>query len=338
MTGKQTSDVPISFVDDLALQTWIYSGYIQDEWKLTPKLTFNYGVRFDLYDGLVRADQASPRAALGYKLFPSTTLHAGYARQMTPPETELVSVGDIKQLEGTTGAPPSKGNGTPTVERDHLFDAGITQQVIPGLNVGIDSYYKKASDLIDEGQFGPALIFETFNYNKGRVWGTEFTSSYTHDNLYTYANFAYSVAQGTQVESGQFNFTPDELKFISNHYIFLDHDQTFTSSAGGAYRWNGFTLTFDGIYGSGLRSGFANTGNLPFYIQLNAAVIKRIELAEKGAIELRFVVENLADHTYLVRNGTGVGGFADQYGPRRALYGGIKWELPFTKPAPALAP
>jgi hypothetical protein len=51
---------------------------------------------------------------------------------------------------------------------------------------------------------------------------------------------------------------------------------------------------------------------------------------------LRFVVENLADHTYLVRNGTGVGVFADQYGPRRAFYGGIKWELPFSKPpAPA---
>src|SRR5208283_4549603 len=32
ITGKQTSSFPISFVDDLALQTWIYSGYIQDEW------------------------------------------------------------------------------------------------------------------------------------------------------------------------------------------------------------------------------------------------------------------------------------------------------------------
>ena len=167
-----------------------------------------------------------------YKLFKGTTLHAGYARQMTPPETELVSVGNIKQLKGTTGAPPSKGNGNPTVERDHLFDAGVTQEVIPGLNVGIDSYYKKASELIDEGQFGPALIFETFNYNKGRVWGVEFTGSYTHENIYAYDNFAYSVAQGTQVESGQFNFAPDELKYINSHYIFLDHDQTFTNSAG----------------------------------------------------------------------------------------------------------
>src|SRR5579862_5733822 len=230
-TGKRPPNVPFGIVDNIALQTWIYSGYIQDEWKPTEKLTLNYGARFDLYDGLVRADQASPRVAAEYKLFNGTTLHAGYARQMTPPPTELVSVSTIAKFEGTTGAPASKGNGIPTVERDHLFDAGVTQEVVRGLNVGIDSYYKKAADLIDEGQFGPALIFETFNYRKGRVWGVEFTGSYSHENIYAYENFAYSVAQGTQVESGQFNFAPAELKYISSHYIFLDHDQTFTNSA-----------------------------------------------------------------------------------------------------------
>jgi TonB-dependent receptor-like protein/carboxypeptidase family protein len=332
--GVQSSPIPISFVDDIGLQTWIYSGYIQDEWKITEKLTFNYGVRFDLYDGLVRADQASPRAAFEYKVFKHTTLHAGYSRQMTPPETELVQVNNIKQLAGTTGAAPSKGNGTPTVERDHLFDAGVTQEVIPGLNLGIDSYYKKAVDLIDEGQFGPALIFETFNYAKGRVWGTEFTGSYTHENIYAYENFAYSVAQGTQVESGQFNFTPEELKFISSHYIFLDHDQTFTNSAGVAYNWRKWLFTIDGIYGSGLRSGFANTGNLPYYIQVDAGITRRVPLPNHaGTLEFRGAIVNLNDRTYLVRNGTGVGVFANQFGPRRAVYGGIKWELPFTKPA-----
>jgi outer membrane receptor protein involved in Fe transport len=339
ITHKQISDIPISIVDDIGLQTWIYSGYIQDEWKLTEKLTFNYGVRFDLYDGLVRADQASPRAALVYKPFKGTTLHAGYARQMTPPETELVQVGDIKQLKNTTGAPPSSGNGTPTVERDHLFDVGAEQEVIPGLNIGIDSYYKKATDLIDEGQFGPALIFETFNYAKGRVWGVEFTGSYTHENIYAYENFAYSVAQGTQVESGQFNFDPTELKYISSHYIFLDHDQTFTNSAGAVYNFRGWMFSIDGIYGSGLRSGFANTGNLPFYIQVDAGITKRVPVPNNGGVlEFRGAIVNLADHTYLVRNGTGVGVFANQFGPRRALYGGIKWELPFTKPASTQAP
>ena len=55
-------------------------------------------------------------------------------------------------------------------------------------------------------------------------------------------------------------------------------------------------------------------------------------------LEFRGAVVNLADHTYLVRNGTGIGVFADQYGPRRAFYGGIKWELPFTETASAQTP
>ena len=335
--GVPTSNVPISIVNNVALQTWIYSGYVQDEWKPTEKLTLNYGARFDLYDGLVRADQASPRVAVEYKLFKGTTLHAGYARQMTPPPTELVSTTSIAAFENTTGRPNSRGNGTPTVERDHLFDVGVTQQVIPGLNIGIDSYYKKAVDLIDEGQFGPALIFETFNYAKGRVYGVEFTGSYTHENIYAYENFAWSVAQGTQVESGQFNFAPDELKFINSHYIFLDHDQTFTNSAGVVYNWKGWMFSLDGIYGSGLRSGFANTGNLPFYIQLDAGITKRVTVPNHGGVlEFRGAIVNLNDRTYEIRSGTGIGVFAAQFGPRRALYGGIKWELPFTKPASAI--
>ncbi len=337
--GMQSSSIPFSVTDNLALQTWVYSGYMQDEWKMTEKLTLNYGVRFDLYDGLVRADQASPRIAAEYKLFKGTTLHAGYARLFTPPPTELVSTTSIAAFEHTTGAPASRGNSTPTVERDHLFDAGVTQDVLPRLNVGIDSYYKKATDLIDEGQFGPALIFETFNYNKGRVWGVEFTSSYTHENFYAYDNFAYSVAQGTQVVSGQFNFTPAELRYINSHYVFLDHDQTFTNSAGAVYTWHGFAFSIDGIYGSGLRSGFANTGNLPYYIQVDGGITRRVTLPNHGGVlEFRTAMVNMNDHIYQIRNGSGIGVFAAQYGPRRALYGGIKWELPFTKSAGAQTP
>jgi outer membrane receptor protein involved in Fe transport len=330
-----TSTTPTLIVDNRALQTWIYSVYAQDEWRPIEQLTINVGARFDLYDGLVRADQASPRVAAEYTPVKGTTLHAGYARYFTPPPTELVSVSTIAKFEHTTGAPASTGNGTPTVERDHYFDVGITQQVATGFNVGIDSYYKKARDLIDEGQFGPALIFETFNYDKGRVYGVEFTSSYARENLYTYANFDYSVAQGTNVVSGQFNFAPDELAYIHNHYIFLDHDQTFSASSGAAYRWQGFTFSVDGIYGSGLRDKFANTGNLPYYIQVDAGITKRFVLATVGAMEARLAVVNLNDRTYQIRNGTGIGVFAAQYGPRRAFYGGIKWELPFFR-APAV--
>jgi hypothetical protein len=32
--------------------------------------------------------------------------------------------------------------------------------------VGVDAYYKLARDLLDDGQFGAALVLDAFNYEK----------------------------------------------------------------------------------------------------------------------------------------------------------------------------
>ena len=37
---------------------------------------------------------------------------------------------------------------------------------------------------------------------------------------------------GKDVTSSQFDFDPGDLAYIQNHYIYLDHDQTFTGSGG----------------------------------------------------------------------------------------------------------
>ena len=89
--GFQTSDQPFQVVDDTALTSWLYGIYLQDEWHPVKKLTINTGVRFDLYDGLTRSDQASPRVGMVYQLFEGTALHAAYARYFTPAPLEAVS-------------------------------------------------------------------------------------------------------------------------------------------------------------------------------------------------------------------------------------------------------
>ena len=331
-SGMQLSDVPLPpIVDDRAITSWLYGIYLQDEWRPTEQVTVNFGSRFDLYDGIVRADQVSPRLGLAYKPFKKTTLHAAYARYFAPPPTELVTTETVNKFANTTGAPASPFASNPSPERSNYFDLGALQELLPGLNVGIDGYLKLSTDLIDEGQFGPAIIFSTFNYHRGRNYGVEFTSSYTRKNLSLYANFAYAVAQGIQVESGQFNFGLDELNYIANHYVFLDHDQTFTSSYGAAYRWNGFNFLLDGVYQSGLREGFANTRNLPYYIQVNIGATRDFTLPKVGDMQARISVLNLFDRTYEIRSGSGIGVFAPQFGPRRAVYAGLKWEIPFLK-------
>jgi hypothetical protein len=40
---------------------------------------------------------------------------------------------------------------------------------------------------------------------------------------------------------------------------------------------------------------------------------------------VRFDIVNLFDQSYQIRNGSGIGVFAPQFGARRGLYGGVTW-------------
>ncbi|WP_206995248.1 TonB-dependent receptor [Trinickia mobilis] len=321
--GNQTSDQPTTIADSSNKTGYLYSVYVQDEWKLADKLTLNYGVRYDKMNEYVDASQLSPRIGLVYQPTNATTLHAGYARYFTPPAFELVSNSQINLFNGTTNQSATTQNDPVKPERDHYFDVGVEQRLTPNLTVGLDAYYKQASDLLDLGQFGTALIFAPFNYQYGRVYGVEFTTSYKKDNVSAYLNIAYSNAQGKNVESAQYNFTPQELSYIASNWVYLDHDQRVTASFGGSYTFGRTTLTADGTVGSGLRSGFANTDKLPWYAQMNLAVIERFDEPMIGKFSARLVLVNAFDRVYELRNGSGIGVQAPQYGPERAIYAGI---------------
>ncbi len=94
-------------------------------------------------------------------------------------------------------------------ERAHYFDAGMTEQFTRAFSMGVDGYYKISRNLIDEGQFGSALIFSPFNYAKGNQYGAEVTANYTQGGFNAYANFGFERGTGEKIVSGQFLFGPD---------------------------------------------------------------------------------------------------------------------------------
>ena len=319
------NDAVTSVVSDHTKDGQLYGFYLQDEWKITDDLTMNYGARFDDMEQYVSANQLSPRIGLVYKATDTTTLHAGYARYFTPPPMELVSNGDIAGFANTSNAAGVAQNDPVKPERSHNFDVGATQKLGDRWEVGVDGYYKLVHDLLDEGQFGPALILTPFNYEHGYIYGSEFTATYTGDRLKAYGNFAFSRAMGENVTSAQFNLDPDELAYISNHYVHLDHDQTFTGSAGATYDLHhGTSVGLEGHYGSGLRDGFANTSHLPAYITFDASIEQKLDLIPHNETTLRLSVVNLTDASYELRDGSGIGVGAPQWGARRGVFAALE--------------
>jgi outer membrane receptor protein involved in Fe transport len=319
----------------------LYAGvYLQDEWKILPQVTINYGARFDMYASTFdHENQPSPRVNLVWKPTDSTALHAGYARYFTPPPLENVPQGDVAVFNGTSNQSAVQQDDPVKAERANYFDAGISQKITTHLQAGVDGYYKYAKEQLDDGLFGQTQILSAFNYTRGRIYGVEFTSSYNLGGFSAYANVAYSVAQGENWSSSQFLFDPTALAYVQNHWIYLDHDQRVTGTFGTSYLWKESNKTstqvsVDALYGSGLRQDgggtidaagdpIPNGSTVPAYYSVNFGVAQSFKLAHDRKLTARIDVVNLTDDIYQLRSGSGVGVNAAQYGERLGFFGSL---------------
>ncbi|MBI3367134.1 MAG: TonB-dependent receptor [Burkholderiales bacterium] len=320
--GNQTSGTPLLIQDNTRIDGHLWGVYLQDEWQPFKPLTINYGLRYDQVRTVVDDGQLSPRVGLVYDLSKRLRVHAGYARYFTPPPTEKIDTTSVQKFIGTTNALPSDANTAVKSERSDYFDAGVAFQLTPQITLGLDGYYRKVRHLQDEGQFGNALIFSAFNFEQGRIRGLELSASYKDKALSSYLNLGLTRARGKGVETGQFNFEQAELDYIGANWVHLDHEQRLSASAGAAYRFgDSLTLSADALYGSGLRNGFANTEHLPSYTTVNLAAVKAFDFGPGlGKVDARIAVLNLFDRVYQLRDGSGIGVGASQYGARRTLF------------------
>jgi outer membrane receptor for ferrienterochelin and colicins len=332
--GAQTGGL-LSVPDDGSQTQWLESLYLQDEWQLLPELTINYGVRLDRYEAYSSGNQLSPRLNLVWEAGIGTTLHAGFSRYFTPPPFELVSNETLSKFLGTSAAPGVAVDSTPSAERSSYFDLGAQQKLLGNLTLGVDSYYRRSQNLIDEGQFGAPIILTPFNYLKGKIEGVEFSGNYATTAFSAYANLALQSALGRDIVSSQFNFSANELSYIADNYIHLDHEQHLTASAGTSYLWERNRFSADMLFGSGLRADLAlpdgedipNGAHLSSYTQINLGVSHAFHLEDTKPLTVRIDVINVLDRSYEIRDGTGVGVGAPQFGPRRGFFVGLSKDL-----------
>ena len=129
-------------------------------------------------------------------------------------------------------------------------------------------------------------------------------------------------------------FDQATYEYLLTNWHYTDDMQMMTGSAGVSYRWYGNLLTTNLIYGSGQRTGDLSDGvapnslSTPPYVVVNAGVSREFVWSpDAKPLTLRFDIVNLFDKIYVLRDGSGIGVFAPQYGARRGFYVGVSQKL-----------
>jgi outer membrane receptor for monomeric catechols len=68
-----------------------------------------------------------------------------------------------------------------------------------------------------------------------------------------------------------------------------------------------------------------NDGSVPAYYSVNLGVEQSYKLNKNQMLKARLDVVNLTDNTYQLRNGSGVGVNAAQYGERLGFFGSVSY-------------
>jgi outer membrane receptor protein involved in Fe transport len=329
---------PTEIAASLGQTGWSCSAWVQDEWRVRPQLTLNYGLRFDAVHQFAVGSQISPRLNAVWQATPTTVLHAGYARLFTPPPFQQGPAENLAQLNDfnntgltTSGAPPSTENSPVEVETANLIDFGAVQNLSGDFKLGADLYYKYAKNGVDFGQFGAPIITIPFNYGLVINRGVELTGTYQNGPFSWYGNLALAQQRAKSIVSAQFNFSPDDLAFIDTASIPTDHSQLVTGSSGVSYLWGDTRFSADMLGGTGTRTtlpgGTPNGASLPPYVQVNLSIQHRFKLPYVGAFKLRFDAINLLNAIYLLRSSTALGAFTPAYGPGRTFFAGLTKEF-----------
>ena len=311
--GNQTSDVANLIARKNHKNTNLASFYAQNEYELNRDLKLNFGGRFDQVQGVVKDRQFSPRFGAVYQLSEQTKLHAGYAKYLTAPKAELATAVNAGDFVDTSNAFENLQNGKIKSERTDYYDVGLVYKANQNLNFGAGAYYKDIKNMLDEGQFGNALIFQPFNYAKAKSYGLEFTTNYQTKTWQNYVNLAWQQSHAYNLNSAQYLHETAEIAYTQKG-IRPDHDQRITASAGSAYNFVAIKTRLGGdvLFGSGLRRGEANTQKMPSHTQFNLFATKQIQ-----QWQLRLALNNVFDRSYALRDGSGIGIAASQFANRR---------------------
>jgi hypothetical protein len=235
------------------------SAYIQD--IITKNnFTFNLGLRFDYYDGIVTETQAEPRLGIAYNIKPTNTvLRISYARTMETPFNEnlvLSSLGCndpvINALMASTIA-PCVSNVPLSPGWRNEFHVGLEQAFGRYLVFDGEYIWKYTHKAYDFSVLGDSPITFPIEWDRSKIPGYAFRVSVPNwHGLTAFVVMSHVAARFFEPQVSGIGSAP-----VGSEVFRIDHDENFNETTHLQYQpwkkgpWFGFNWRYD----SGLVAG-----------------------------------------------------------------------------------
>jgi hypothetical protein len=243
------TDNTINFVGDASGGQ--VSGYVQDDMRLSDRVTANVGVRLDRYDLLITATQASPRLNFAVQIGAGAVVHASYNRFFVPPPIE----GVLSSAAGLTERIREIGIALPPVQptTENQFELGASSPAGP-LQLGLTGYYRASDNPVHTTVWRDARMYSYASFDHAQAYGLEARAEIprlARYGLTGYFNYSLARVYFYNPVTGGFITEPEHLE-ATNRFL-APMDQTHTLTGGLTYRhartglWIGTAVE----YGSG---------------------------------------------------------------------------------------
>jgi hypothetical protein len=235
------------------------SSYIQD--TITKNhWTFNLGLRFDYYDGVVTATQPEPRMGIAYNIMPTNTvLRISYARTMETPFNEnlvLSSLGCndavISALMASTIS-PCVSNVPLSPGWRNEFHVGLEQAFGRYLVFDGEYIWKYTHKAYDFSVLGDSPITFPIEWDRSKIPGYAFRGSVPNwHGLTAFVVMSHVAARFFEPQVSGIGAAP-----VGSEVFRIDHDENFNETTHLQYQpwkkgpWFGFNWRYD----SGLVAG-----------------------------------------------------------------------------------
>ena len=318
--------------------------FLQDKMQLTPAFTVDVGLRFDRYSLAISESHLSPRVNAAYRLPSGTVLFGSYNHFYVPPPIENV----LASSAGLTSLVAEIARPLPPVRaiKENQFEAGVTQPIAVGLNLGVTTYYRLSDDPPHTTLFPDSRFYAYASFDKGKAYGMEIKADAPRIGtlgLSGYLNYALGrVWFYNPIGAG---FTTEAAHLTETDRFLAPMDQTHTFTSGLTYRhdrtrlWSAVALE----YGSGTPGshddgdhehadgdthehatgpGLCGT-RCPSHFTQNVSIGWNASAnGSRPHLSLQFTVENVSNDVYLIsKESTMVQG---QYSIPRLISGSLK--------------